>query len=463
MPEARYSRELIAVVLAHQRAWISAPEAAMLWARVLHLLAWHLCCVEARHTLEPRQDRHMYKYKWDTFAPLPGLLVATLLAVGCRDSLGPEHGPEVPVFSHGSTHPAVAGLGALGNGLAIPTMNRQEFDFDATDPPGGRLFVRDFRAVRGDGSVGSLTANPAVDAATGISSFTQTSATCVTFGGIGRHDSGELMEFSADACDNGSPGTGVDSFGISVPVINYSVSGTLTEGEITLSGGTKGDLEVRTATTGSDLDPDGYAVTVDSTTSQAIGVNATVRFNGLAEGSHTIELSGVAGNCTLSGSNPRTVTVVAGSVASTTFDVSCTATAGVTRVTGLGAIGSSIALPHMERLEFDFDATSNLTGRVVVTDYSVVRGDGVSVGRITVDAATDPATGITSFSRPSATCVTFGGIGRLDTGELYQFFIDACDNASPGVGADTFTITLPDRPYSQGGTLSEGDIAISTF
>ena len=398
------------------------------------------------------------------FGFLPGLLAATLLAVGCRDSLSPErHGLDGPAFSHGSTHTAVTGLGAIGSGLAIPYMDRQEFDFNATDTPDGRLFFRDFRAVRADGSVASLTANQAVDAATGISYFSQTSAACATFGGIGRVDTGELVDFSVDACDNGSPGTGVDIFGISVPVRAYSLSRTLTEGEITLSGRTKGDLDVRTATTGSDLDPDGYTVTVDSTTSQAIGVNATVRFSALAEGSHTVKLSGVAANCTLSGANPRTVTVVAGSVVSTRFDVSCPAAASVMHVTGLGTIGDGLPLPHMDRVEFDFEATSGLSGRVAVTDYRVVRSDGVSVGRMTVDAATDPQTGITSFSQPSATCVTFGGIGRLDTGELYQFFIDACDNASPGVGADTITITLPDRPYSKGGTLTEGDIAISTF
>jgi hypothetical protein len=396
---------------------------------------------------------------------LPGLVAATLIAAGCRDSVSPERWRlEVPAFVAAATPPALTGRGAIGHGPALPTMNRQEFDFEATGTPGGRLFVRDFGAFRANASTGTLTADPAVDAATGIHSFTQTSAACVTFAGIGRLDSGDLVDFSVDGCDNGSPGTGVDFFRISVPAISYDRSDKLTEGEITLSGGTKGDLDVATATTGADLDPDGYTVTVDGTTSQATGANATVRFSALAEGSHTVELSGVAANCTLAGSNPRTVTVAAGSVASTTFDVTCTATVtAATRVTGRGAIGDGLALPKMDRLEFDFEATSAPGGRAVVTDYSIMRSD-FSAGRITVDPATDPATGITSFSRTSATCVTFGGVGRLnDNDRLYQFFVDVCDNASPGVGADTFTIRLPSRPYSKGGTLSEGDIAITTF
>jgi hypothetical protein len=342
-------------------------------------------------------------------------------------------------------------------------MDRQEFDFEATGAPGGRLFVRDLSAVRSNLSMGSLTADPAVDPATGINSFTETSAACVTFAGIGRLDGGELVDFSVESCDNGSPGAGADFFRISVPSISYNESGTLTEGEITLSGGTKGDVDVTTATNGSDLDPDGYTVTVDGTTSQATGTNATVRFSSLAEGSHTVELSGVAANCTTAGSNQRKVTVVAGGVAGITFDVTCAATStALTRATGRGAVGDGLALPKMNRLEFDFEATSALNGRVVATDYSIMRDD-FSAGRLTADATTDPETGITSFSRTSATCVTFGGVGRInDNNRLYQFFIDVCDNASPGVGADTFTIRLPSRPYSKGGTLDEGDIAITT-
>jgi hypothetical protein len=343
-------------------------------------------------------------------------------------------------------------------------MDRQEFDFDATGSPGGRLFLRDFRAVRADGSIGSLTVDPAIHEGTEINAFVQTSAACVAFGGIGRLDTGDLVDFSVDACDNGSPGADVDFFRISVPGIGYNESDMLTEGEITLSGGTNGDLDVTTVTTGSDLDADGYTVTVDTATSQPIGTNSTVRFPSLAEGSHSVKLSAVAANCTVSGENPRTVTVVAGSVASTTFDVTCTATSpGGTRVTGRGALGNGLALPTMDRFEFDFDVTSTFSGRLVVTDYSIVRGDG-SPARMTVDPA-DPGTGITSFTRTSATCARFGGVGRLNEGggSLYGFFVDACDKASPGKGADTFSITLPDRPYSKSGTLTEGDVAISTF
>jgi hypothetical protein len=115
----------------------------------------------------------------------------------------------------------------------------------------------------------------------------------------------------------------------------------------------------------------------------------------------------------------------------------------------------------MDRFALDFDVTSDLAGRVLLTDYSITRGDG-SPASMTVDA-TDPETFISSFSRTSATCVAFGGVGRLnDRALLYTFFIDVCDNASPGAGSDTFQVNLPDRPYTKSGTLTEGDIAISS-
>jgi hypothetical protein len=95
----------------------------------------------------------------------------------------------------------------------------------------------------------------------------------------------------------------------------------------------QGDLAVNTSTTGQDLDPDGYTVTVDGGPSQAIGINGSVSFTGLAEGDHTVELTGVAGNCTVSGPNPRTVTVSFGATAATAFAVTCTARVGDLTVT----------------------------------------------------------------------------------------------------------------------------------
>lgn len=83
-----------------------------------------------------------------------------------------------------------------------------------------------------------------------------------------------------------------------------------------------GSVEVTTSTTGGALDPDGYTVSVAGT-DQAIGVNGTVTVSDVATGSASVELTGVADNCTVAGDNPRSVTVTDGGTVSTTFDVTC--------------------------------------------------------------------------------------------------------------------------------------------
>src|SRR5207249_2816465 len=60
------------------------------------------------------------------------------------------------------------------------------------------------------------------------------------------------------------------------------------------------NLTVTNSTTGQDLDPDGYTVTVDGGQSRSLGVNTSTTYNGLTATSHTVELTGIAGNCTVS-------------------------------------------------------------------------------------------------------------------------------------------------------------------
>ncbi|HEV8304559.1 MAG TPA: PQQ-dependent sugar dehydrogenase [Gemmatimonadales bacterium] len=86
-----------------------------------------------------------------------------------------------------------------------------------------------------------------------------------------------------------------------------------------------GDLEVTTATTGSNL-PDAYwGVLDDGAMEGTIGANETVRVDGLAAGDHRVALEQVPEHCTVTAPNPRTVTVTAGTLTRTTFSVSCAA------------------------------------------------------------------------------------------------------------------------------------------
>ena len=86
-----------------------------------------------------------------------------------------------------------------------------------------------------------------------------------------------------------------------------------------------GTLQVTTLTSGSNPDPDGYTIAVDGGATQPIGSSATLAVSGIAAGSHTVTLAGVAPNCTVGGTNPLTITVVGGQTANAAFDITCTA------------------------------------------------------------------------------------------------------------------------------------------
>ena len=82
-----------------------------------------------------------------------------------------------------------------------------------------------------------------------------------------------------------------------------------------------GSLQVSVASTGSDFDPSGYALTVDGGRQALMKIEDTYVLNALS-GQHTIGLEQVTVNCAMN-DNPRTVTIPFGGSASTRFDVTC--------------------------------------------------------------------------------------------------------------------------------------------
>lgn len=97
-----------------------------------------------------------------------------------------------------------------------------------------------------------------------------------------------------------------------------------------------GSLRVTVATTGGDLDLDGYRVVVDSGPGVLLQPNATALLDGISPQTHTVELQGVADNCTVVGAHPLTVTVPSGGTAAAALSVTCDATgiAVATKSTG---------------------------------------------------------------------------------------------------------------------------------
>src|SRR5207244_1829762 len=97
------------------------------------------------------------------------------------------------------------------------------------------------------------------------------------------------------------------------------ITGVGGSADFSLACGSWGEVFVTTNTSGVDLPAAGYTVTVDGGASQAIAANGSVTFTLLYAASHTVVLSGVAGNCTLTGSNSQQVNVSPGQTTSLTF------------------------------------------------------------------------------------------------------------------------------------------------
>jgi hypothetical protein len=138
-----------------------------------------------------------------------------------------------------------------------------------------------------------------------------------------------------------------------------------------LTAPTTGAIEVTTTTSGPEPDADGYALTLDDAEVQPIGASAVVMLVELAPGSHAIGLAGVASNCTVQGSNPRPVTVVAGDTAAAAIAITCEppppATGGVS-VT----ISTSGVAPDPDGYDLTVDGDD---GRPIGVDESIAISD----------------------------------------------------------------------------------------
>jgi hypothetical protein len=127
-----------------------------------------------------------------------------------------------------------------------------------------------------------------------------------------------------------------------------------------------GTLQIATATSGPEPDADGYTLQIDAQPPEEIGLSATVERTGLAPGNYTLELGELAANCSVTGGNPRTVTVSRGETTTVTFAVVCGATTGAIAVksTTLGNAsdpdGYTITLDGSERGAAEGDGTVTL-------------------------------------------------------------------------------------------------------
>jgi hypothetical protein len=247
--------------------------------------------------------------------------------------------------------------------------------------------------------------------------------------------------------------------------------GSTTTATFTLScTATTGDLAVNASTSGSNLDPDGYTVTVDGGSGQAIGVNGSVTFANLAAGNHTVALSGVATNCTVSGANPQTVGVTAGTTTSTSFSVTCVIPPGnltvSTSTTGgnLDPDGYTVSVDGGAGSAIGVNSSTTFTnlsaGNHTVQLSGVASNCAVNSGNpqtINVPSGgTAPATFAVSCNSPPV--VDAGPDDKALTGLMYsssQSFSDATPN-----GPWTYRIDWGDGSVSTGTRTGQGSFSV---
>ncbi len=89
-----------------------------------------------------------------------------------------------------------------------------------------------------------------------------------------------------------------------------------------------GSVHITIVTTGTDIDPNGYVVCVNSSGNNcfwSVGVHANdlITISAVTAGPHTVSVAAVAGNCTVSGGAARAVTVPVHGTVAVAFNVAC--------------------------------------------------------------------------------------------------------------------------------------------
>jgi hypothetical protein len=233
-----------------------------------------------------------------------------------------------------------------------------------------------------------------------------------------------------------------------------------------------GNLTVSTSTTGSSLDPDGYTVTVDGGSAQAIGINGSVSYTNLTAANHTVAITGVAANCTVSGGTSRTVSVPSGGTATTTFTVTCTTPPGNVTVSasttgsGLDPDGYTVTLAGQSK-PLAINGSVSFTGLAPGSYTAVLSGvaanctvsGGTSRGVTVTSGGTATASYAVSCTAPNtAPVVNAGSDQTVLLGVLYTLNASFSD---PDNGPWTYTIDWGDGSTSSGSRSTAGSFSVT--
>ncbi|HEV8177322.1 MAG TPA: hypothetical protein VGP44_06490, partial [Gemmatimonadales bacterium] len=225
-----------------------------------------------------------------------------------------------------------------------------------------------------------------------------------------------------------------------------------------LVGPDAGTLEVVSATTGVELDSDGYTVQVDDGAARPLGPNATLRQAEITPGPHNVLLAGASANCSVNGDNPRSVNITAGETTGLTFAVACSATTGnlriISKTTGpspdidgytvtIDGTNEGTLLPTGETTIGDLAAGNHTVGIAGVSGNCQVDGDNPRSLRITSGSQAEAAFDIMceALSPSTGTMqVTTATSGRGSDDDGYAFSVDGT-GSQPIATNGTTTVT----------------------
>lgn len=86
-----------------------------------------------------------------------------------------------------------------------------------------------------------------------------------------------------------------------------------------------GTIEASVATSGTNVDPNGYLITLNGTDTQSVGADGTVTFRDVPAGEAELEIDETEFNCRVIGDNPRILSLIANGTAAATFQIHCVA------------------------------------------------------------------------------------------------------------------------------------------
>ncbi|MEJ7758382.1 MAG: hypothetical protein WKF55_02195 [Gemmatimonadaceae bacterium] len=159
--------------------------------------------------------------------------------------------------------------------------------------------------------------------------------------------------------------------------VRFGVAAILTVG-CSEPSGPGGTAEARTirvniATTGApaDLDRDGYTLSFDGGVGRPVSGNIAVLIPDVSPGAHLVELSGLAPNCSIDGTNPRSVDVTGNDTTApifVSFSVFCIPMTGSIRVSTVtsgpdtDSDGYLVFLPSVPPIKFPANGYANDRG-----------------------------------------------------------------------------------------------------